>query len=548
MLAIEVELLTGRYVATAYNSRSGTEWPPHPARLFSALVATHFADEAPAPEERALLEWLERQGPPAICASEAAVRDVVTVFVPVNDVALTDVDDEAAAVEVARAELREREQVGDARGVKKAEKELAKTEQRYSGAVARATEVPTRSVNPKGAIAVLPETRVRQPRTFPSVAPADPRVTYVWPDADPTTAQLELLDRLLARIVRLGHSSSLVRADRIDGDVEPDWRPAEEGELTLRTVQVGQLQALESAYPLHGETEPRVMPCRFQAYTRRAPRLDREETRSVFSEDWIVLRQMGGPSLPMVACIGVARALRAALMSHGDQPAPEILSGHASAGLPLERDHLALVPLPFVGHRHASGSILGVALVLPREASEAERAAVYRALARWEDTQRQEDEDTPRLSLTLGRAGVLELERVEWGSVQASLRAGTWCRASKSWLSTTPMALDRFPGDLFARDPRKLEPALVEAADTVRRACERIGLPTPEHVEILPAAPWAGAAKARHYPPFPEQGSKQRRMLTHVRIDFAEPVRGPVLLGAGRYFGLGLFRPLERHG
>ena len=40
MFAIRVECLTGRYVATAYDDRSRAEWPPHPARLFSALVAT----------------------------------------------------------------------------------------------------------------------------------------------------------------------------------------------------------------------------------------------------------------------------------------------------------------------------------------------------------------------------------------------------------------------------------------------------------------------------------------------------------------------------
>ena len=40
MLAIEVTFLTGRYVATAYNTRTESEWPPHPARLFSALAAT----------------------------------------------------------------------------------------------------------------------------------------------------------------------------------------------------------------------------------------------------------------------------------------------------------------------------------------------------------------------------------------------------------------------------------------------------------------------------------------------------------------------------
>jgi CRISPR-associated protein Csb2 len=32
--------------------------------------------------------------------------------------------------------------------------------------------------------------------------------------------------------------------------------------------------------------------------------------------------------------------------------------------------------------------------------------------------------------------------------------------------------------------------------------------------------------------------------LTHAVIDFAEPVRGPVLIGAGRYNGFGVCRPL----
>jgi len=34
------------------------------------------------------------------------------------------------------------------------------------------------------------------------------------------------------------------------------------------------------------------------------------------------------------------------------------------------------------------------------------------------------------------------------------------------------------------------------------------------------------------------------RLASHALLVFPEPVRGPVLLGAGRYFGLGLFRPL----
>ena len=38
------------------------------------------------------------------------------------------------------------------------------------------------------------------------------------------------------------------------------------------------------------------------------------------------------------------------------------------------------------------------------------------------------------------------------------------------------------------------------------------------------------------------------RLAKHVTLAFDRPVRGPVLLGAGRYFGLGLMRPLRGEG
>ena len=38
-----------------------------------------------------------------------------------------------------------------------------------------------------------------------------------------------------------------------------------------------------------------------------------------------------------------------------------------------------------------------------------------------------------------------------------------------------------------------------------------------------------------------------QRVLVHATLAFGAPVRGPILLSAGRYFGLGLFRPLGDH-
>lgn len=35
------------------------------------------------------------------------------------------------------------------------------------------------------------------------------------------------------------------------------------------------------------------------------------------------------------------------------------------------------------------------------------------------------------------------------------------------------------------------------------------------------------------------------RFLTHAVIRFSQPVEGPVILGAGRFVGLGLCRPIQ---
>src|SRR5690606_296238 len=105
---------------------------------------------------------------------------------------------------------------------------------------------------------------------------------------------------------------------------------------------------------------------------------------SVFGEDWIVLRQVDGPRLSSTLAVEVAEAVRGALLAHADDPPPEMLSGHQENGQPSEIPQVAAVPLPFVGAPHATGVILGVAVVMPRYIEPGERRAVVRAVGKWE--------------------------------------------------------------------------------------------------------------------------------------------------------------------
>jgi len=489
MLAIAVEFLTGRYVATAYNDRTRSEWPPHPARLFSALVAAHF--EEPTAQGRMALEWLEQQGPPEIVGARlSGARDLHTVFVPVND---------------------------------------------------KASE---------------PETRVRQPRTFPSVTPETPSVQFVWPSVETTPVVHRALDELTSRVVRLGHSSSLVSVHLPSRVREPSWRPDEQGSVRLRVVGPGQLQALEDRFVLHRESEPRVMPALFTLYSDTAPRVAKQPLESVFSDDWLVFRrarkhERRGPAVtvPCTGAVGLARVVRNALMRFAPQPPPELLSGHSANGQPSSAPHLSIVPLPSIGGSHSDGSILGIALIAPRASSGRERQALYAAVGAWEASARTGDaDDRPTLPVHLGRAGAFEVRRADPIVDDISLeglRPQGWCRPSHRWLTATPIALDRNPGDLWSRDADRRSEALTQARDILSVACERIGVPRPAAVEILPAAPLKGAAKARHYPPYPGRDDRHQRVLVHAELVFAEAVQGPILLGAGRYLGLGVLRPVD---
>jgi CRISPR-associated protein Csb2 len=269
----------------------------------------------------------------------------------------------------------------------------------------------------------------------------------------------------------------------------------------------------------------------------------------VFSDEWIVLRQIAGPRLSLTLTAEVTQAFRAALVSYADDPPPEVLSGHQSNGEPSETPHMATVALPFVGSQHATGAILGVAILLPRSISEGDRLAILRGLGTWEQAARerlQEEElEAPPLELRLGHRGVIELERVVWGAPPlTNLRPSTWCRPSRAWLSATPVALDRNPGNLNSTNPRTASDAYESASDIIATSCQRIGLPIPVRVEVLPSVTMPGVAKARAFPPFPADSRKPRRVKVHAFLKFDEPVAGPLLLGAGRYYGLGLFRPV----
>jgi CRISPR-associated protein Csb2 len=574
MFAIAVELLGGRYTAMQFNDRDRPEWPPHPARLFSAMVAAWADIDEPDPAERSALRWLEQQDPPAICCGQGRGRQVVTHFVPVNDAtALTRrLSGTYDAMSHAARALEEAEKSGDERSIGRARAAAAKAEAKAVTDAARVGKPGNReSIKTiAAALEVLPEHRGKQGRTYPTIIPDDPTVWFIWPAAEPGEQQRVALDGLLSRVARIGHSSTLVACRCADQAPPPTWAPARDGSGTrLRVPRAGLIDRLEQAFASHGGEEPRTLPAGMVSYQQPRPLAPRPRS-PLLGGDWYVLGICGRRLPSAMQALAIARAARNSLLAHGDQPPPEILSGHqrpaASGGLtpPLDRPHLAVVPLMNAGNRYSDGAVSGIALILPAECPDRDRDVVEDAIRSWSaagfELLLPARSGGQPARLMLEDLGVDRAARQPgWLEPGLAARRKTttreyWCRPARRWLSVTPIALDRFPGNLRSSQPRARDRAEAEAAASAARACVFAGLADlPGHVQVsirldspltgVPASPGGRRGPGRRQYPGYQMGSGTPRACVHAEIEFAEPVQGPVLVGAGRYFGYGLCLP-----
>ena len=504
----------------------------------------------PDSEEREALEWLEHQEPPSITASEAVPRRTVSHFVPVNDASVISRSmQERRATEVYAASGRVHEALVASGGevtpaVRKLQKRL-ESKRSVANATGSAGKTPF-----SAAVAMLPEGRGKQERAFPSMVPDDPCVHYVW-SSRPPERTARALDRLLERVTRLGHSSSLVSCRVAPVSPNPTWVEAPDGRGTvLRTIRRGQLAELERLFARHQGYLPRSLPytaVRYQPVQERPVEAPHEPNTA---GEWIVFKFAHDcRAFPATRSVEIATAMRAAILAYAGDPIPEGISGHRRDGRPALSPHMATLPIPHVGSAHADGRLLGIALSVPKSMDEASRTSLYRAIGKWERVVAEgAGHSRGDLTLTMGNRGECRLRRVVGVSELVSLRTTVWHRASRRWMSATPIALPRHPGPLTRGSPVVRSKAWARAEASVRSACEHVGLPEPSEVK-LSLDPWvSGARKAAHFPPFRQagrDGAPVRRQLLHASLTFDDRVRGPLMLGAGRFFGLGVMRPVR---
>lgn len=550
MFGIEVTFLTGRYIASSYNNRKKAEWPPHPARMYSALVA-EYAEAGFMLQEKKALEWLESLDHPEIHAPLAVPRNVVGNFVPVNDAAIVSIKKNSQlANEIEELTIKIQEMANSNDRLIKIDRVKKKRERRleYANSIwIRGTD----NTNPESAVNMLPDQRVKQLRHFPSSTPESPKVTFIW-QGECSQSIEHSLGNLLSRVTRLGHSSSLVSCRITDRPPKANYKPSDlsRGMLSIRGIRPGQLTELERQHKNHQAYKPRVLPFEIVHYLHSDAESSSAQpfVEPSSSGDWIVF-EFAHESRYFLSTRSheIAKTMRAAIFRYLEDPIPEEISGHKPDGTPTKEQHISFQPIPFVGSQHADGRLLGIAIAIPRSISTPAKRALIKAIGKWEQSTKASG-----LTLYLATSQVVYLHRLNSQSSLKSLQQSTWSRHSCKWTSVIPIALPRHPGRLFGGTHAARRKAWRLAEQSVIQSCAHVNLPNPVKVSVSFEPYFKGCKSSRAYPPLRynnKDASKNSvsRQLIHATLEFKQPIRGPFILGSGRFLGLGLMLPVFDH-
>jgi len=352
------------------------------------------------------------------------------------------------------------------------------------------------------------------------VAPKDPRLVYSWDVALPSKRILDALQFRAARIGYLGTSDSPTRVRVRTGGPTSDrpgvaYAPDSDGTLHINVPRPGDLSILDRMY---------------QAWQREGASVGRSwfpglRHEAAYRDPRSGLRPSGGSVVAWMSLgkavsgrrIGVLTGLfKKAVLGHyqrifGDPPA--VLHGHGWSGKGYELARF--LALPDVAFPHSRGRIHGLALWLPPESNAAERRSV--------------------------RSAAYSVRRLAGNGIDVSVtrrhldrplavQPRRWERESREWVTAFPAVHERH-GSLDL--------------DEVSRWCRHAGLPAPIAFRSSRTPLVRGAVDLA--PVEVHRHGRPRLPYCHVALRFADPVRGPVVIGSGRQRGLGLCAPLNSH-
>lgn len=374
-------------------------------------------------------------------------------------------------------------------------------------------------------------------------------LTMSWP-VDLNANETELLRTLCRRVSYLGRAESwaelaVVAGDGGSQDCWPDEVSPARQTTNLLTIDVDRIEALAHLrLPNKGPVVPsqlwEVLTFTGQRFrsegwsdipgTRLARYVFRDApfrravvpaARRALSQLPTVARfAIRSPVLPPIReALSLGERLRTAVMSRsktvsGD--ARPVFSGHGGHG----EGHLhAMYLATSEGAENVHRRLVDHFTVVARSGFEPEEIVALQNVHRlWG----KNGHDLELVLIGLGKAS-------EFGG--ASSPYAPVLGRSSEWLSVTPFIPTRHP-----KIVRGVQVDTIE--DQVRRACAQFLGETPAEVSILPdRAPWQRFRRHR----YEGGGRKGPDRAYGLRLGFDRPVQGPIALGYGAHFGLGLF-------
>jgi CRISPR-associated protein Csb2 len=496
-LLITVHLHEGRYHGM------GDE-PPSPARLFQALLAgAGLSGPLPSHESEAL-EWLEKLDPPVIGSPVMKNGQAVVNYVPNNDL-------DAVGADVRR--------IGEIRAQK-----------------------------------------ITRPRLFD----ADIPFIYVWHFDDDGGKALAIC-ALAEQVYQFGRGIDLAWAwgevlDKEEAEARLSsypgavYRPSRSGSGgTVACPQKGSLRSLKDRFAANSQRfktegrdrgakrlfsqppKPRFTPVAYDSPpSRRVYELRRGTGESLFAV-WPLTR---APQLALELRDRAVARLRGALPER-DSDIERFLVGRKADGADNGPTSLRvkIVPLPSIGHHHADRGIRRVLVEVP----------VGCPL-------RADDVHWALSGLELSASGFGDRPIFVTSSSDESmlLHYGMADRGFDLWRTVTPAALpesarrrriDPARGPAEAKGGAERAAEQSGAAGTVVQALRHADIRTRADVIRVQREPFEG--KGERVEPFAPGTRFAKDRLWHVEIKFAEPVKGPLVIGDGRFLGLGVMAPVQ---
>jgi CRISPR-associated protein Csb2 len=501
-LLVSVRFHEGRYHGSG-------EWPPSPARLFQALVAGAARGATLSPQELAAFEWLESLDAPLIAAPSTSKGQPFRNFVPNNDLDAVGGDPK---------------RIGEIR--------TAKTIRAY---------------------------------IFDTAQP----LLYAWtfePSADAerhARAICEIADNLyqLGRGVDMAWATGEVvdEADarlRANGGVP--WRPNLRGSGTeLSCPRVGSLASLTERF--------KAMRRRFRTIGvgkktsqlfAQAPKPDFRQV-SYNSPCAFLLFEIrsadGFRPQPLERAVALTEKIRDLAVKRlkasawrRDDPNREALADQIFVGRHSQEADKArrirITPLPSIGYVQVERSIRRVLVTVPPDClmASGDIAWAFSGLALADPETGEVSDDSAELVRADDRAML-----AHYGIEDAA--------PVRLWRTVTPAALperaarrridpSRIREEAKSGAERAREQAAAESA--IRQALRHAGIAASVQAIRVQREPFEG--KGLRAEAFAKGARFAKERLWHVEVGFARPITGPLLIGDGRYLGLGLMAPARR--